>query len=80
MQATFEDHKHSSSQQHKGEDHNIAQKESERLSKNEERRELGHPTEGGSAGRAQVASKDPQDFDTKRGGQGDHLPTTNPIM
>ncbi|KAH9825295.1 hypothetical protein DFH28DRAFT_21701 [Melampsora americana] len=84
MQTTFEDHhshSHSGSKnQTTHEDNQVLKNESNRLKTNEEKHQTGEPTQGGSAGRAQVGSQDPKDFDIKAGGQGDHLPTKEPMI
>ncbi|KNZ45595.1 hypothetical protein VP01_7g35 [Puccinia sorghi] len=78
MQATFGD---SSAEKGAGlSGREIEAQDARRMTENEERKQRGEKTVGGSAGRAQVADKDPKAHDVKRGGQGDHLPNEKPII
>ncbi|OAV88494.1 hypothetical protein PTTG_11763 [Puccinia triticina 1-1 BBBD Race 1] len=79
MEATF----HDSKADQKGHDisgREIEEKDARRIAENEDRKMHGEKTVGGSAGRAQVADKDPKAHDVKVGGQGDHLPNEKPII
>ncbi|KAI7957036.1 hypothetical protein MJO28_004131 [Puccinia striiformis f. sp. tritici] len=78
MQATFGD-----SHAHKADElsgREIEEKDARRIAENEDRKQHGEKTIGGSAGRAQVADKDPKAHDVKSGGQGDRLPNEKPII
>ncbi|KAF8976095.1 hypothetical protein BDQ17DRAFT_1441260 [Cyathus striatus] len=53
----------------------------EDVTKQDTQRRSDNTSQGGAAARASVASRDPKEFDTThRGGQGDHLPTTEPTI
>lgn len=77
MEATFGDSK---AQHDELDGKQIEEADSRRIKENEDRRSQGEKTIGGSAGRAQVANKDPEVHDTRRGGQGDRLPNEKPVI
>ncbi|KAA1065453.1 hypothetical protein PGT21_017622 [Puccinia graminis f. sp. tritici] len=78
MEATFDDSNAQKGHGLSGQE--IEEKDAHRIAENEERKRNGEKTVGGSAGRAQVADKDPKAHDVKRGGQGDHLPNESPSI
>ncbi|EPQ28038.1 uncharacterized protein PFL1_04365 [Pseudozyma flocculosa PF-1] len=59
----------------------IEKQDAQRIDDNAKRAEKGEPQVGGAAGRAQVASKDPKEFDV-RGGPGSmgNKPVQDPVV
>ncbi|PLW11222.1 hypothetical protein PCANC_21249 [Puccinia coronata f. sp. avenae] len=78
MQATFGDSNDQKANAPSGRE--IEERDARRIEENEQRKLHGDKTIGGSAGRAQVADKDPKAYDVKGGGQGDRLPNEKPII
>ncbi|CAD6893660.1 unnamed protein product [Tilletia controversa] len=59
---------------------NPQEADEQRRRENALREERGEPKVGGSAGRQQIANKDPKEFDVRGGPGGDPKPKQDPVM